>query len=400
MKQENLIKRLREAYFFSACVQACYTPFYIIFLKSKNLDYFQIGLCFALSALVGAICQPVWGYVADRYLSKKKVLLILMTGSDLAALLVILSNAFSTVLIMTVFLSIFMPSVATVLDSLCMGISLVNNKIDFNKMRLMNSIGWAICAVTAGIVVNNAFASASLILLIILNTICIVSVYGIKTDVRIQSHVLRFGSIVDLLKDRKFSIFILSTLFLNIAISTHGNYLEVLIKSTGGNVSILGIVFGIISLCEVPTFFFGKRILNRFNNLKLYSLCVALYGLRFALESFCTSWQVVVVIQIMQFATYALYFLSALNYLSEIVDSRMLTTGLTLHGAIGGGFGGFIGNIFGGYILQMYNIQVLLRILTGVCVVAFITVLFVNHRTKDEKHFALECETESNKGII
>ena len=109
MQNKNNALRLRFEllYFALYGTMACYYPFLPLYLESRNLSYTQIGVVFALNSLVGIIAQPVWGYITDKRLTKKKTLLIASVFSAVLVFNFLAAHSFLYILASIVMLVIF-----------------------------------------------------------------------------------------------------------------------------------------------------------------------------------------------------------------------------------------------------------------------------------------------------
>lgn len=375
MKEETIALKLKFIYFLAAGAQACYYPFLIIFLKEKHLNYTQMGICFGAVSITGVFFQPLIGYVTDRYIGKKKVLLYLTLICALILGITTQAEGFAELTLLSGLFSAFMSSIYPVIDSLGIEVSHIYKNFSYYRTRLMGSIGYAVLVVLVGIAVKETSAEVAFYLYILCNLVSLIFIAGINIKESRSYSSINLGSVAALIKNRRFVFFLASALILNIAINANGNYIEELIVKTGGNVIILGFLWGIVAMCEVPTFYNGSKLLKKIIDYKLYMACLLFYVIRFMLDSYCKSWEAVLLVQTMQTVTYALYTLSAMNYIGRVADTSILTTALTLHSAVGGGIGGFIGGIAGGVLIEKYSITGMYKALALICLAAFVLYL-------------------------
>jgi MFS family permease len=80
--------------------------------------------------------------------------------------------------------------------------------------------------------------------------------------------------------------------------------------------------------------------------------------------------------------------MATLQYVQDIVPNSVRTTAITAFTACSGGIGGFFGNICGGIIIQYINVFILFKVMSAMCIIAFIIgcslKLYSSRRTKDE----------------
>jgi len=154
MEDKNLELKLKAAYFLIGGALSCYYCFGILFFRDRNLNYIQMGIGFATLPLIGVVCQPVWGYVTDEYLNKRKSLIIVMALSALAILLLVFSRSFYSIMTAIILLAMFMTSMNPLLDALCLEVSCEYRGIQFNRVKLMGAIGYSICVALMGVIIK------------------------------------------------------------------------------------------------------------------------------------------------------------------------------------------------------------------------------------------------------
>ena len=118
----------------------------------------------------------------------------------------------------------------------------------------------------------------------------------------------------------------------------------------------------------MPIFFFGKKLLKKHGELNLLIIGIALFTIRYFLDSICTSYVYVILIQVMQGITFPLFIMAALEYLNNITPRKMKTSSMTFFGAACG-LGGFIGNIGCGILLEHINIFAIYKIISLSCLI-------------------------------
>lgn len=375
--------KLNMMYFIAYAGLACYSPFLIVYFKYRNLDFTQIGVMFATLSIVGVISQPVWGYITDKFLDARATLIIVMLCSGISIFTMTFASDFYTVLISMVLIAVFQSSLFPILDAFCYKIASEQDSIQYGKVRIRGSLGYALTVVLSGAIIKYTNITIPFYLYCALMLAGIIIMSTINYKVKTYEQRINVKDVVNLFKERRFLIFILSVTLLNIALGANVNYIGELMKQTGGDVSNLGFLWFIIATSEIPVIYLSSRILSRFKDLHLYYLGIIFYLIRFFADSLCTSWEAVIAVQALQSVSFALYITATLHFLNRIIKPTMKTSGITIYAAITGGIGGFIGNLGGGIIVGTFGIFWLYRILVVICVLALFTGLFIE---KDAKY--------------
>lgn len=389
MNDKSIKLKLNLVYLIFYGATGCLNPFLIIYLKFRGFDFVQIGIVLASMSIVGVISQPVFGYITDKYLNPRISLIISMIFSCISVFLLSLVSSFWPVFLTIISVSVFQNSVFPILDSFCFQLSNEYENIQYGRVRLRGSVGYAVCVLASGIIINYTSITVPYYIYCLLILFGIIAMNTIKHKVKAPGQAVNLKDVSSLFKERRFVIFILSVMILNATMGANGNYISELVKKTGGDTSNLGLLWFIIALSETPILFFSSKILSRFKDLKLYYVCIFFFAIRYFADAICTSYQAVIVIQVLQCVTFGLYIISGLHYINRIIEPRLNTSGMTIYAAVGGGLGGFIGNLGGGVILQSFDIFWLYKALAVVCLISLFVGIFVERRSKYDRGITL-----------
>ncbi|HYF82082.1 MAG TPA: MFS transporter [Clostridia bacterium] len=379
MQNESSTLRLRFEllYFALYGTMACYYPFLPLYLESRNLTYTQIGIVFALNSLVGIIAQPIWGFITDKRLTKKKTLFISSVFSAILIFNFLAAHSFIYIIASIVMLIIFQSITSPMCDAYSYEVIEQTGAFSYGQVRLVGSIGFALISVGLGKVIQLTDLRVSFILYSILFAITAYLVFGIKTEGKANIKRPSIRDVLDTIKQFKFMVFVFSVLLVNIALGANSSYISVLVKKTGGSVAILGFVWFVVAISEIPAFFFGSHLQKRFGELNIYLWAVGLYVLRFFLCSIEQSYLSVIAIQLLQGVTFPLYLMGAMQYLYKIIPEQIKASGITILSSLGFGLGSFIGNLGGGMLLESHGVYSLYRVLSVFCLLSFLVGIYL-----------------------
>ncbi|MBU3111219.1 MFS transporter [Clostridium lacusfryxellense] len=376
MNNNILSLKLKILYIVEFGAIACFSPFLTYYFQLRGLSYTQIGIAYAVSSITGVITQPIWGVITDKYLNKRTTMIITMVLSSVSIYNFVFAKNFYYILFSIALLLSFQSSLISVSDAYTYEIMDHHREIQYGRIRLMGSLGFAIIALFLGILIkyfgiNSAFFLYSIIMFTGAMIVCSIDYKDKTTPQKID-----LADITSLIKDRKFFVFIVAIVFANIANGSNGSYISLLIQETGGDVSQLGLLWFILAISELPIFFFGKNLLKKHGELNVFIVGMLLFTLRYFLDSICTSYVYVIMIQVMQGITFPLFFMAALEYLNIITPRKMKTSSMTFFGAACG-LGAFIGNIGCGLLLEHISIFAIYRIISLMCLICigFVVVL-------------------------
>lgn len=383
MKNNGIKTKLCLFYLFVYGALACYYPFLTVYFKDRGLSYTEIGIAFALNSLVGVAAQPVWGYITDKYLNKRKTLIILMLICSVLILTFIIAKSFIFVIFSICLIISFQSAIGSVADAYSYDIVEHNKNIEYGKVRLMGSLGYAVIALIVGTIIKNTNINSTFYIYICLMLISVIIIVAIKYKDSSKVNKIRGKELLGLFKYREFLVFIISVLVFNMAIGANGSYLPILIEKTGGDVSQIGFMWFIVAICELPVLYFGNRFLRKYGAINLYIFSALTYAIRFFLDSYCSTFSFALALQVLQSVTYTFFLISSLQYVNEIVPGKLKTSGITLYSAVGCGLGSFIGNIGGGILLEKISIFDLYKLIAFICVVTLLTALYLKKSKGD-----------------
>lgn len=362
MKNKSLKIKLNILYFIVFGSLACYSPFLTPYFQERGLNYSQIGILFAVNSLIAVLAQPVWGIITDIYASKKLTMIITMTVSGILAFGFIISKGFYSILLAIITFVIFQSSIIYVNDANTCDLIDVNRDIQYGKVRLMGSIGYALTSLILGSIIKFTSIDVPFLFYSIYIAAGLALLSTIKGKKKKVGSSINLGDVVEIAKNKRFMLICFSAMIANIASGAHGNYVAVLVQKTGGNVAHIGVLWFILAMSELPGFFFEGRLIKKYGTLNIYIIGMIFYIFRYFITSICTSYQQVIIIQLLQGITFPLYLTSTLQYVKDIVSPETRTTALTVFAAVTTGIGGFIGNIGGGNLLQVISIFQLYKI--------------------------------------
>lgn len=388
MEQRKLSLKLSAFFFDIYGVLACFYPFLTYYFQQRGLSYSEMGISFALVSLTSAVAQPAWGYIADKYSNKRTVLMITLLLCSLSVYSLVLASGFGVIVGSIILVMIFLSPLVPVSDAYCFALNRQYGGFEYGRFRLMGSLGYAIVALLVGFMVkywgiNSAYFLYSIMSLAGMFVILSIDFKDKNTNIHID-----FKDVTNLLGNRKVWLLLLAIVFTNISSGGNSNYIAILIEKTGGDVAQLGVLWFIVAISELPSLYFGVRLLQKLGELNLFILGLALYVLRYLLDSFCTWYVAVSAIQLLQSVTYIFFLIASLEYLNRIAPGKLKTVAMTLHAAAVA-TGGVIGNFGGGILLEYVSIFTFYQVLALMCLIGmgFLIVLKkIDIQAKELRH--------------
>jgi MFS transporter, PPP family, 3-phenylpropionic acid transporter len=146
---------MRGALFYGSLFAAIgiYEPYANIYFSGLGLNGTQIGLLGALIPLSQLVFGPFYAGIADR--KGKRVLMLALTAFAGAAAILLLSvpRTFAGILVVMALAALFRGPIAGLSDGLGARMA-VRHNLDFGRMRVAGSIGFAFFSIVFGFVWN------------------------------------------------------------------------------------------------------------------------------------------------------------------------------------------------------------------------------------------------------
>lgn len=378
MKNNNSLRlRFQLIYLSLYSTMACYYPFLPLYLEERGLSYTQMGVVFALNSLVGIIAQPIWGYITDKHLTKRKTLLISSIFCAILAFNFLAARSYAYILSSVFLLVIFQSVTSPICDACSYEVIDSTNAFSFGQVRFLGSMGFAVTSLILGRIIQQTSLNTSFIFYSAFYVLTAYLAFGIKTTGRSVINRPSLKDVMNIIQQYRFLLFIFSVLLFNIGLGANSSYVSVLVSETGGSTAIIGFVWFVVAMSEIPGFFFGGSLQRKFGELNLYILAAGLYVLRFFLCSLQQSYATVIAIQLFQGISYPLYLLGAMQYVYRTVPQNLQASGITILASLGFGLGSFIGNLGGGMLVESYGIYSLYRVLSVACALSLFVGLWL-----------------------
>lgn len=379
MTENRISTKLKGIYAatFGAC--ACYYPFLTYYFQKRGLSFAEIGTIYAASSTMAILTPPIWGIVTDKYLTKRKTLMMTMTLSSVFAINYILAHQFLSILLSVILFQSVLSSIAPVVDALCYENIEQDKRLQYGRVRLVGSICYALASLSCGQIIrhfggDSAFFAYSMIMLI-----GVLFVFGMPSGDKGGGTRVRLSDFMQLIRDLRFLLFLAAVFLAGIPIGCDIAYISVLIQKTGGSVAQLGIYGFIVAFSELPSLFFGTRLLKHFGDLKLLMFGLVFYSARYFLDSISIGYGMVLAVQSLQGVSYTFFLMSAYHYLNRIAPAKLRTSSMTFYAAVMG-IGGLVGNFNGGILLEHIRIFTLYRMIAVIMLAALGVVAIIRKK--------------------
>ena len=348
---------------------ACFFAFQPVYFSDRRLSFTQIGIAFAVGSLVSIVALPIWGYLSDRVLNKKKTLLATILPSILLVLMFITLDNFFGIILLVAINGLFIYGIYPIIDAYTFDVIELNQKMGFAHFRVMASIGYGLANLALGFAIKFLGINVSFIAYALLSGLCLLLLLTTKFEGKKHFTKVDFKMLGQSLRSVHIVVLLITVFLMNAAFMGGVNYMNELIKFTGGDVSNLGMAWFITCMVEVGTFYFTNKLIRRIGVVNVYIISTFIYAIKFALDFFLKTPELILSVQVLEGIAFTLFITSSLIYLNENTRPEARASMMSICGAFGG-FGCLTAGLFGGILLNVVNPSQLYGIFALVCLTA------------------------------
>lgn len=373
--EKSIVLKLKFFLIFLYTGFACFSPYLQVYFKGKNLTYIHMGIAFAGSSIIGVVIQPIWGYISDKYINKRKTMIVSMAAS-LVVILFIEANSFGVILCILFIYNIFTCQIGSVSDAYVYDVIDEKKNISYSNFRYLATAAYALTTLLMGFAIKSYGFDFTLIVFEVFSFAGLILLINMRYEGKQNLEVIRANDIKQTLKNKKLIIFFISIFFISSVINGAPNYMNELILFTKGDVSKLGMVWFVQCIFEVLTYFAASKMIKKFGCLNIYMISALIYTLKYLLDFFLKNANCIIAVQTFEGIAFTLYITSTLEYLMANTDSRIRATTMSINATVGG-LGGFVLNLISGVLLNIITPSQLYGVFALVCLACFVCIMFL-----------------------
>jgi MFS transporter, PPP family, 3-phenylpropionic acid transporter len=331
----------RLAFFYAALSSAfgVIVPFWPAWLAARGLDATQIGLLLSLGYWIKLAGNPILASLADRHGDVRRILIALAFANFAFFALFGAAHAFLPILAVTIAAGLGTTAMTPLGDSLAMHLT-VSHGMNYGRVRLWGSLAYVLAGLLAGLVL--AGRAASLVLPLSLCGLA-ASVLSCLLLPRVRLATMRRATAgwLDLLRDRRFLLFILATGLVQSSHAVLYGFGTLHWLAAGYGKDVIGLLWALGTGAEIFLFLAGSVVFQRLGASRLLILGAVAGAIRWSLAGMTTSLPLLVVVQLLHALTFGASHLAAMYFLTHNVPPGLAATAQGVYGAVA------VGAVFG-----------------------------------------------------
>ncbi len=341
----------RALYFFQFGAVGAFFPYLYVYYRSIGLSGTQIGLIGSLPPLVGMIAGPLWGLLSDRFGAVRQLLILATAGSILAVLGLSAVQAFGALFLLTMVYAFFNNPIMPLLDSATLDL-LEGQREHYGRQRLWGSIGFVITSWGFGLLLERIGLHWAFYGYVLLMFPLMILAWWLPVRRARLSAPLRRG-LARLVRQRAWFFFSLSLVVLGIANSGMHGFLNIFVKEMGGSEGLIGTMWGVAALSEIPVMFLAAPLIVRLGPRRILAATYALYVLRWLLYGLMPSPIWAVPISLLHGLTFGALWVTGVAYVDALAPEELKATAQGLFFASFFGFSRVLGTSLSGLLFDM-----------------------------------------------
>jgi PPP family 3-phenylpropionic acid transporter len=374
-KRERSLLSVRILYFIFFAAQGVYFTFVNVYFRDIGLSGAQIGGINTIGPLVAMFSGALWGMLSDRFGRTRLLLMAATAGVMATVLLLSTATTFGAIVPVVGMFALFASAIMPLVDSTALAL-LGDRRDRYGSLRIWGSIGFILTSSIIGAVVARAGLHSIFYGYAGFMALHLVALLGLPNQaVRLGGSMLR--GLSGLIRQPSWLVFSASVLLIGIAGNGMGNFLSVTVKAMGGPDMLVGLAWTVAAASELPVMAYSARLLGRFGAPRLLAFAFAMYAARMVLYSVMPSPYWVLFINLLGGASFALYWIAAVTYASQLAPDSLKATSQGLLMAVMN-LSGVIGSTFSGLLFDAAGPSGMFRVLALFSATAF--VLFVGGR--------------------
>lgn len=337
-------------YFCHFAAMAALMPFLALYYRQLGLGEQTIGLLTGLPPLLTLVAAPLWGALADATQRHQRLLQIAIGGVWLTILLFSMVRDPAWLLPLVLVYALCNAPIIPLVDNTVL-VLLGERQAIYGRLRLWGALGWGVAGTVAGLLVERYGLTWSFYSALLFLAGCLVATLWFRIE-RAQIGQPFWQGMRFFVTNRPWLVFLI-TLFINgAAAGVSNNFLFLYLDELQASESLMGLSLLAATASEIPIFFFGERLLNRFGARGLLLLSLGATVVRMVGYTLMPVAWLVLPINLLHGLTFSAMWVAAVSYANRAAPTGMGATAQGVMSGVSMGVAGATGAMVGGYLYE------------------------------------------------
>lgn len=358
---------LRGFYFFAYGALGALFPFLPLLLSSRGLSPSSISWVMVVVPLANLVVPPLWGSVADALRARLVLLRVAAVGSGLAALLLLPSWGLGGSILAVAVFSLFRAPLTSLADAAAVD-ALVGRRLDFSRIRIWGSIGFAVFVYTLGTVGASDRPNTLLGITAVVYVLAAMCTIPLRAPMVVRQPGVATG-VWAVLRQPHVVLFLAGNATYYVGHACYDAFFSLHVRRLGYGDGFVGAAWAMGVGAEIGVMLLAPRVLGRIRASLLLSSCAGVAMLRWTGLSLTSSAPAILALQALHGITYGLWYLAMVKFIQTRASDHLRTA---LQGIASSaiGLGMVAGYLTGGRVFDRYRGQTLFTLATVSAAVA------------------------------
>jgi MFS transporter, PPP family, 3-phenylpropionic acid transporter len=358
-----------------------YGTFLPVYFKDQGFSQTAIGALLALGPLVALLAQPLWGFATDRAKAMNTILKLLLAGSACAVILYRLDSGFLYLCIVMAIFTFFSTPISSVTDTITL--EHINEKgWKFGPIRMAGTVGYSIVAVITG------FLTRQNVNVIFLLYFCIISLAFLvswKLPL-VKGHQVKGSraSLRAIFARRELLLLLALSFVFSITMGFNSSFFAVYFRGLGADNSLLGWVFFLTGVSEIPFLLFAHRVVEKLGIKRTMMLSFLMAALRWLLLFFITDIHAILLVSLLHGTNFIVFNYCMATYISVNIPKELRATGQSVISWLNFGIAKILSSFLGGFLADQMGIQRIYFFMFLISIVTIAVFGFLFARMREE----------------
>ncbi|MCC9622393.1 MFS transporter [Thalassospira sp. MA62] len=315
----------------------------------------QVGNIVAILPILSIGVQPLWGMLTDRTGRVKAWLMLAMLSAALISFTFLVATSYVWIVMLMVIWSVFQCAHIPLVDMMTLDYT-TRSKVDYGAIRLYGSAGFAIAVFAMGWISDTTWGLASTFVisavLLILGSV-FVRMIPEKSSIRdVTLAPISWTAVWN----KSFLFFLLGGMLVFGPIYANNYYFGLYVTSSGGSTTLVGTLFLVAVLFEIPFMKVASQFVERFGSVPVLVGAALISAMRNGILALEPPIWVVWLLAIAQGLVVGLLIPVALQFVRKLVDRQVSSTAIGVYMALTSGFATAGFNKLSGTIIELDDI--------------------------------------------
>ena len=361
------LRRVQLLFVLVGVAEAAILPFLPIVLKDRGLSAAQIGLVLAVAAAAAFFAMPVWGYAADLQLGPPETIVVAAITAAVAVVPLALVHGLAPLAVAAIVVTAARSPLASLCDAVALDHLGADARVDYGRVRLWQSIGWAVAACVWGALLQ----TGSIRLLPAIYIPCVLALalsaatLGGPRLLRVRAERGSRRAMV-----RSLAPFLLSLLLLFSAFSATFSFVSVRIADLGGGLFVVGLATALQAAAEAPVMRATPWLVRLLSHRAMYVAGSLFFAVAFAAWAFLDSSVAIAAVKLVAGVGFALAYVGSVVIVDDLVPPALRGTAQAIARAVSFGLASIAGSLVGGAVYGYAGPRVLFLGCAGAALLA------------------------------